>query len=447
MGLFEPIHMPEPATDLSRPLADRMRPRTLEEFVGQEHILAPGKALRLQIERDDPGSIIFWGPPGVGKTTLAKIIARITKASFIEFSAVLAGIKEIKQVMADAEKARQYGSRTIVFVDEIHRFNKAQQDAFLPHVEKGNIRLIGATTENPSFEIISALLSRCRVYTLKPLSEEQIVLLLKRALTDAERGLGKINLTAGDTVLDKIAAYASGDARTAYNALEVAAQIAGKGGEVTEPIVTDALQKRVLLYDKAGEEHYNLISALHKSVRNSDADASLYWLARMVEAGEDPLYIARRLVRMAVEDIGLADPQALPLCVAARDAVDFIGMPEGNLALAEAAVYLALAPKSNALYTAYGAVQEDVERTVAEPVPLHLRNAPTGLMKAEGYGKGYQYAHDHEQKVADMQCLPDNLRERRYYHPTREGQEKRIAERMEEIRKIQSTKDEGRRTK
>ena len=447
MGLFEPIHMPEPATDLSRPLADRMRPRTLEEFVGQEHILAPGKALRLQIERDDPGSIIFWGPPGVGKTTLAKIIARITKASFIEFSAVLAGIKEIKQVMADAEKARQYGSRTIVFVDEIHRFNKAQQDAFLPHVEKGNIRLIGATTENPSFEIISALLSRCRVYTLKPLSEEQIVLLLKRELTDAERGLGKINLTAGDTVLDKIAAYASGDARTAYNALEVAAQIAGKGGEVTEPIVTDALQKRVLLYDKAGEEHYNLISALHKSVRNSDADASLYWLARMLEAGEDPLYIARRLVRMAVEDIGLADPQALPLCVAARDAVDFIGMPEGNLALAEAAVYLALAPKSNALYTAYGAVQEDVERTVAEPVPLHLRNAPTGLMKAEGYGKGYQYAHDHEQKVADMQCLPDNLRERRYYHPTREGLEKRIAERMEEIRKIQSTKDEGRRTK
>ena len=447
MGLFEPIHMPEPATDLSRPLADRMRPRTLEEFVGQEHILAPGKALRLQIERDDPGSIIFWGSPGVGKTTLAKIIARITKASFIEFSAVLAGIKEIKQVMADAEKARQYGSRTIVFVDEIHRFNKAQQDAFLPHVEKGNIRLIGATTENPSFEIIRALLSRCRVYTLKPLSEEQIVLLLKRALTDAERGLGKINLTAGDTVLDKIAAYASGDARTAYNALEVAAQIAGKGGEVTDPIVTDALQKRVLLYDKAGEEHYNLISALHKSVRNSDADASLYWLARMLEAGEDPLYIARRLVRMAVEDIGLADPQALPLCVAARDAVDFIGMPEGNLALAEAAVYLALAPKSNALYTAYGAVQEDVERTVAEPVPLHLRNAPTGLMKAEGYGKGYQYAHDHEQKVADMQCLPDNLRERRYYHPTREGQEKRIAERMEEIRKIQSTKDEGRRTK
>src|SRR5438105_1478895 len=443
MGLFEPIHMPEPATDLSRPLADRMRPRTLEEFVGQEHILAPGKALRLQIERDDPGSIIFWGPPGVGKTTLAKIIARITKASFIEFSAVLAGIKEIKQVMADAEKARQYGSRTIVFVDEIHRFNKAQQDAFLPHVEKGNIRLIGATTENPSFEIISALLSRCRVYTLKPLSEEQIVLLLKRALTDAERGLGKINLTAGDTVLDKIAAYASGDARTAYNALEVAAQIAGKGGEVTEPIVTDALQKRVLLYDKAGEEHYNLISALHKSVRNSDADASLYWLARMLEAGEDPLYIARRLVRMAVEDIGLADPQALPLCVAARDAVDFIGMPEGNLALAGAAVYLALAPKSNALYTAYAEVQGDVERTAAEPVPLHIRNAPTGLMKGLGYGAGYQYAHDLEDKVADMQCLPENLSDRVYYHPTNEGLEKKIRERLEDIKLRRSQAGKG----
>jgi len=411
------------------------------EFVGQEHLVAPGKPLRTQIERDDTGSLIFWGPPGTGKTTLAKIIAHMTKAEFIEFSAVLAGIKEIKQVMADAERARQYGTRTIVFIDEIHRFNKAQQDAFLPHVEKGNIRLIGATTENPSFEIISALLSRSRVYVLKPLVEEQIVLLLKRALEDEERGLGAMKLRASDEVLAKIAAYSSGDARSAYNVLEVAATLArgraGKevGAEITDDMVQDALQKRVLLYDKTGEEHYNLISALHKSVRNSDADAALYWLGRMLEAGEDPLYIARRVVRMAVEDIGLADPAALSLCMAARDAVDFIGMPEGNLALAEAVVYLSLAPKSNALYTAYGAVQQDVEQTAAEPVPLHLRNAPTGLMKGLGYGRGYQYAHDLENKVADMQCLPDNLRDRTYYHPTDEGLEKRLREHMEEIRR------------
>jgi len=438
MSLFQPVPQPPDSADLTRPLADRMRPRTLDEFVGQEHILAPGKALRMQIERDDPGSIIFWGPPGVGKTTLAQIIARITRASFVEFSAVLSGIKEIKEVMADAAKARQYGSRTIVFVDEIHRFNKAQQDAFLPHVEKGNIRLIGATTENPSFEIIGALLSRCRVYTLKPLTAEQIVLLLRRALSDQDRGLGKLGLKAEDDVLQKIAAYASGDARSAYNVLEIAAQIVSSGSDhiLTESIVTDALQKRVLLYDKTGEQHYNLISALHKSVRNSDVDASLYWLARMLEAGEDPLYIARRLVRMAVEDIGLAEPQALVLTMAARDAVEFIGMPEANLALAEAAVHLALAPKSNALYTAYGAVLEDVERTSAQPVPLHLRNAPTALMKAEGYGRGYQYAHDLESKVADMQCLPDNLRDREYYRPTDQGEEKRIAERLEQIRRV-----------
>jgi len=441
MSLFQPIPGGDTSRDRSTPLADRMRPRSLDEFVGQEHLIGAGKPLRTQLERDDVGSLIFWGPPGTGKTTLAKIIAKMTRADFIEFSAVLSGIKEIKQVMADAERARQYGTRTIVFIDEIHRFNKAQQDAFLPHVEKGNIRLIGATTENPSFEIISALLSRSRVYVLNPLTEEQIVLLLRRALDDKERGLGTMQLSAGDEVLAQIAAYSSGDARSAYNALEVAASLAmehskaGAGAEITTEIVKDALQKRVLLYDKSGEEHYNLISALHKSVRNSDPDASLYWLGRMLEAGEDPLYIARRVVRMAVEDIGLADPKALSLCMAARDAVDFIGMPEGNLALAQAVVYLALAPKSNALYTAYSEVQGDVERTAAEPVPLHLRNAPTGLMKHLGYGKGYQYAHDLEDKVADMQCLPDNLKDRRYYHPTSEGIEKRIRERMDEILK------------
>src|SRR5262245_4564245 len=436
MSLFQAI--PDQQNRGARPLADRMRPRTLDEFVGQEHIVGPGKPLRLQIERDDPGSIIFWGPPGTGKTTLAQIIAHVTKAEFIEFSAVLSGIKEIKQVMADAEKARVYGTRTILFVDEIHRFNRAQQDAFLPHVERGNIRLIGATTENPSFEINGALLSRCRVYILNQLNEEQIVKLLGRALEDPERGLGKMKLRADDQVLQQSAAYSSGDARSAYNVLEVASATAGENGEITEQIVKDTLQKRVLLYDKAGEEHYNLISALHKSVRNSDADAALYWLGRMLEAGEDPLYIARRLVRMAVEDIGLADPNALPLCIAARDAVDFIGRPEGDLALAQAVVYLAIAPKSNALLSAYGGVLADVERTVAEPVPLHLRNAPTGLMKHLGYGRGYQYAHDLDDKVADMQCLPDNLKDRIYYEPTNEGMEKQIRERLEEIRRRRS---------
>ena len=441
VSLFQNIPQRDHAGDKSRPLADRMRPRTLDEFVGQEHILGPGKPLRVQIERDDTGSLIFWGPPGVGKTTLAKIIAGMTHAEFIEFSAVLAGIKEIKQVMADAERARHYGTRTIVFVDEVHRFNKAQQDAFLPYVEKGSIRLIGATTENPSFEVISALLSRCRVYTLQPLSEEQIVALLQRALGDKERGLGELNVDADDDALKKIAAYSSGDARSAYNALEVAATLARENADkhITEAIATDALQKRVLVYDKSGEEHYNLISALHKSVRNSDPDAALYWLARMLEAGEDGLYIARRVVRMASEDIGLADPNALNITLAGRDAVDFLGMPEGNLALAQAVVYLCAAPKSNALYTAYGAVQQDVEQTAQDPVPLHLRNAPTGLMKKIGYGKGYQYAHDLDEKVADMQCLPDNLKHRVYYHPTEEGIEKRIKARLEEIRKLKKT--------
>jgi putative ATPase len=325
MSLFQSMPNANNAADPTRPLADRMRPRTLEEYVGQEHLIGPGKPLRAQIDRDDTGSIIFWGPPGTGKTTLAKIIASLTRAEFIEFSAVLAGIKEIKQVMSEAERARQYGTRTIVFIDEIHRFNKAQQDAFLPHVEKGNIRLIGATTENPSFEINSALLSRCRVYVLKPLVEEQIVDLLRRALADEQRGLGAMKLAAPENVLKRIASYTSGDARSAYNVLEVAAALAleqpGRPGEITDDIVRDALQKRILLYDKSGEEHYNLISALHKSVRNSDPDAALYWLGRMLEAGEDPLYVARRVVRMAVEDIGLADPNALALCMAARDAV------------------------------------------------------------------------------------------------------------------------------
>jgi putative ATPase len=445
MGLFdgEPVAAAG-ASVRQAPLAERMRPRTFEEYVGQQHLLGEGKPLRLAIENDDAASMIFWGPPGVGKTTLAKIVAVRTQASFIEFSAVLSGIKEIKAVMVEAEKAAQFGSRTILFVDEIHRFNKAQQDAFLPYVERGTIRLIGATTENPSFEINAALISRCRVYTLQALSEEDVVGLLRRALADAQRGLGATGIEAEDEALASIAAYASGDARTALNALEVSARLAEGRGErvISKALAAEAMQRRMLLYDKKGEQHYDIISALHKSIRNSDPDAALYWLGRMLEAGEDPMYCARRLVRMAVEDIGLAAPEALNLCLSARDAMHFLGSPEGDLALAQAAVYLALAPKSNAVYTAYGAVQEDIRKTVAEPVPLHLRNAPTRLMKELDYGKGYQYAHDLEEKVADMECLPASLRGRRYYVPTTEGRERQLAQRMEEISRIKQSKKE-----
>jgi len=446
MSLFDGEPEGPKGTLRTAPLAERMRPRSLDELSGQEHLVGPGKPLRVQIERDNldgtgSGSMILWGPPGVGKTTLAKIVAETTQATFIEFSAVMSGIKEIKQVMAAAAQASEMHSRTILFIDEIHRFNKAQQDAFLPYVERGTIRLIGATTENPSFEIISALLSRCRVYVLQPLTEKQIVALLRRALEDSERGLGAQQLTADEEALELIASYSSGDCRSAYNTLEVAAQLALENKKhIDRALATDAVQQRVLIYDKSGEEHYNLISALHKSVRNSDPDAALYWLARMFAAGEDPLYLARRVVRMAVEDIGLAAPEALNLTLSAKEAIDFLGSPEGDLALAEAVVYLCLAPKSNSVYTAYGAVQREVEETRQEPVPLHLRNAPTKLMKELDYGKGYRYALNEEGKVAEMDCLPDSLKGRSYYKPTQEGREKLLAQRMEEIRRIRAGK-------
>ena len=441
MGLFRAIE-PQDEPLAGRPLADRMRPQTLDEFIGQEELLGPGKPLRTQIERDDLSSMLFWGPPGCGKTTLARIIARRTKSEYIPFSAVLAGIKEIKEVMAKAEGVRRYGRRTIVFVDEMHRFNRAQQDAFLPHVEAGNIVLIGATTENPSFEVISPLLSRMKVYILKGLSAEQVAMLLRRALEDPTRGLGNENIEISGEIIERIAILANGDARSAYNTLEAlvfgtAPDAAGRR-VISQAVLEEVLQKKLLPYDKSGEEHFNLISALHKSVRNSDPDAALYWLARMLESGEDPLYLARRMVRMASEDIGLAEPNALAVTLAAKDAFDFLGPPEGNLALAQAAVYLSLAPKSNAVYKAYGEVQQDLKNTIAEPVPLHLRNAVTGLMRNVGYGKGYQYAHDSEEKLTDMTCLPDSLIGRTYYTPTDQGFEARIRQRLEEIRKIQN---------
>jgi len=407
------------------PLAERLRPKTLDEILGQEHLLGPGKPLRTAIERDQVPSMILWGPPGVGKTTLAQVIARMTKSDFVPFSAVLSGIKEIKEVMSSAEKGRRLGRRTILFIDEIHRFNKAQQDAFLPHVERGNVVLIGATTENPSFEVNSALLSRARVFVLKPLSDDHVQSLLQRAV-EAE------HIEIEDAALITIASIANGDARTSLNILELASQTSVPGEKISVEIVQQAAQRQ-MLYDKGGEEHYNIISALHKSLRNSDADAALYWLARMLEAGEDPLYVARRLVRFASEDIGLADNQALRIALDAKEAFEFIGLPEGKLALAQCVVYLAAAPKSNSVYTAYGRVSEDVAQTRNDPVPLHIRNAPTRLMKGLGYGKGYQYSHDVEGKVARMDCLPESLKGSRYFNAQESGDEAEIKRRLEEI--------------
>jgi putative ATPase len=451
MSLFSPRPASSADADVpaaNQPLAERMRPRTLDEFIGQERLLGPGKPLRLQIESDNIGSMLFWGPPGCGKTTLARVIARITHAEFVAFSAVLAGIKEIKDVMAAAEYKARSGYRTIVFVDEVHRFNKAQQDAFLPHVEAGHITFIGATTENPSFEVISPLLSRTKVYVLEPLATPQVVQLLRRALADKERGLpavasvGKEGIEISDDILFRVASFANGDARAAYNTLELAVKSTRPKKNapriITGELLEDILQRKLLRYDKAGEEHFNLISALHKSVRNSDPDAALYWLARMIESGEDPLYIARRMVRMASEDVGLAEPSALAITIAAKDAFHFIGPPEGYLALAQAAVYLSLAPKSNALETAYIKVIDDVHETEADPVPLHLRNPVTGLTKHLGYGQGYKYAHNYEEKVTDMPCLPDNLAGRSWYHPTDQGFEQRLRVRLDEIRKLKS---------
>ena len=424
------------AREDTAPLAARLRPRTLDEIVGQQHLLGPGKILRRLIESDRISSMIFWGPPGVGKTTLARVIAHHTRASFIDFSAVTSGIKEIRTVMQQAEENARFGERTIVFVDEIHRFNKAQQDAFLPFVEKGSIILIGATTENPSFEVNGALLSRCKVFVLQSLTEEDLLALLRRAVTDP-RGFGSTEVSIAGDLLEAIAAFANGDARTALSTLEMAVLNGESDGQrvtVTRETVEQCTSRRSLLYDKAGEEHYNLISALHKSMRNSDPDAAVYWLARMLESGEDPLYIARRVTRFASEDVGLADPRALELAVAAFQACHLIGMPECSVHLTQAVVYLSLAPKSNALYLAYERAKKDALTQLAEPVPLVIRNAPTRLMQELDYGKGYQYAHDTAEKLTNMQCLPDSLLDREYYRPTDQGVEGRFKTRLGQIK-------------
>ena len=440
MTLFDQNPSAEDLTNeaKNRPLADRMRPRSLDEYVGQEHILGPGKPLRVQIESGQLTSMILWGPPGSGKTTLASLVSRRTQAEFVPFSAVLSGIKEIKAVMVDAERLKRTGRKTVLFIDEIHRFNKAQQDAFLPYVERGDVILIGATTENPSFEVVSALLSRTKVYTLKALETSDVVQLLRRALATPDRGLGDAHLQIGEDLLDEIAIASSGDARSALNTLEVAAALAAHKvnegeslGEINRQTVADALQRKILLYDKSGEEHFNLISALHKSVRSSDADASLYWIGRMMKAGEDRLYLARRLMRMAIEDIGLADPRAVEQAVACMQAVNFLGIPEGDQALAQLTIYLALAPKSDAAYQAMNRVNATVETMVAPPVPFQLRNAPTRLMKELGYSQGYRHAHKEEEGVTNMQCLPDSLADKVFYEPTNRGFEQKLQERLQ----------------
>ena len=433
--------------EVARPLASRMRPRTLEEFFGQEKLLGEGKILRQLIDSDNVPSMIFWGPPGVGKTTPARIIARRTKAEFVDFSAVTSGVKEIKAVMQRAEDVRRFGQKTILFVDEIHRFNKAQQDAFLPFVEKGSIILIGATTENPSFEVNGALLSRCKVFVLQALSVEELTGLLRRALTDP-RGFGKEQVDITPEALEAIAVFANGDARSALSTLEMAVlngETQGDAVRVTKDTLAQCISKKSLLYDKGGEEHYNLISALHKSMRNSDPDAAVYWLARMLEAGEDPLYVARRVVRFASEDVGLADSKALEIAVAAYQACHFLGMPECSVHLTHAVVYMAMAPKSNALYMAYETAKKDALTRLAEPVPLVIRNAPTRLMQQLHYGEGYQYAHDTQEKLTDMQCLPDDLAGRVYYRPTEQGLEARYKQRLEEIKAWKKARREEKR--